>query len=238
MGVDIDAMTTRSPGAADSQHYAWLARSFGRTDYLMLTPGDLDAIGGAGEYISKYPGTHLFRQGSPSDAAFVIHKGSVELYRGDRSDSKIVTRVGPGGVIGDIAMFQGKPYHSSARAVDAVSALRLDRAKLLPLLVQRPVIALRWLVAGLSQLEDTQRRVLRLLHRTVKEQVADLLLDDADERGELQLSQSAIATLLGASRQSVNEALGELRSQGIVETGYRSIRLIDRPGAEAVAGRA
>ncbi len=230
-------MTTRSADPADAQHHAWLARSFGRTDYLMLTPDDLDAIAAAGGYITKYPGTHLFRQGTESKAAFVIHKGSVELYRGDRADSRVVTRVGPGGVIGDIAMFQGNPYHSSARAVDSVSALRLDRTKLLPLLVQRPVIALRWLVAGLSQLEDTQRRVLRLLHRTVLEQVADLVLDEADDRGQVNLSQSAIATLLGTSRQSVNEALGALRSQGIVETGYRSIRLIDRSRVERVAGR-
>ena len=230
-------MTTRPGDPSDAQHYAWLARSFGRTDYLMLSPEDLDAIAGAGEYVTKYPGTHLFRQGGESNAAFVLHKGTVELYRGERSESKVVTRVGSGGVIGDIAMFQGKPYHSSARAVDAVAALRLDRTKLLPLLVQRPVIALRWLVAGLSQLEDTQRRVLRLLHRTVLEQVADLVLDEADEFGEVTLSQSAIATLLGASRQSDNEALGTLRSDGVVETGYRSIRLLDRSKAERVAGR-
>jgi len=231
-------MATQSPtDPTDVQHHAWLARSFGRTDYLMMTPEDLDAIAAAGEYITKYPGTHLFRQGTESIAAYVIHQGSVELYRGDRSDSKVVTRVGPGGVIGDIAMFQGNPYHWSARAVDAMAALRLDRNKLLPLLIQRPVIALRWLVAGLSQLEDTQRRVLRLLHRSVLEQVADLLIHEADDFGEVNLSQASIATLLGASRQSVNEAIGELRRAGIVESGYRRIRLLDPVAARGLAGR-
>ncbi|MBU1228239.1 MAG: Crp/Fnr family transcriptional regulator [Actinobacteria bacterium] len=235
---------TRQPGKPgmgrggsppDIQHAMWLARSFGRTDYLLLRPEDLAALEGAGSYVSKYPGTHLFRQGEASTAAYVIQKGTVELYRGDHTESMVVARAGAGSVIGDIAMFRDEPYFQSARAVDAVTALRIERNRLLPVLMERPVIALRWLVAGLSQLERTQRRVLGLLHRTVLEQVAGLLLDEADDRGEIHLSQAAIARLLGTSRQSVNEALAELRSSGAVETGYRVIRLIDRPAAARAA---
>lgn len=224
-----------TPGSPEIQHYAWLARSFGRTDYLLLSHQDLAAIGAAGTYVEKYPGTHLFRQGEPSEAAYVIQRGRVELYRGHRNDALVVARPGEGAVIGDIAMFRNQPYVQSARAVDAVTALRLERDRLLPVLIQRPIVSLRWLVAGLSQLERTQRRVLGLMHRTVLEQVAGLLLDEADPRGEVHLSQAAIAGLLGASRQSVNEALGELKARGAVETGYRVIRLVDREAAGAAA---
>ncbi len=226
-----------SARAADAQHYAWLAKSFGRTDYLLMSPGDLEALASIGEYVTKYPGTHLFKQGAEATAAYVVQRGQVELYRGAKEDSRIVTRVGEGAVIGDIAMFKGDPYHSSARAIEPVTALRLDRHRLIPLLIEHPVIALRWLVSGLDQLEQTQRRVLRLMHRTVIEQVADLLLDEANARGEVRLSQAAIATLLGASRQSVNEALGELRAAGVAETGYRMIRVIDRDAVARTAGR-
>lgn len=221
----------------DTQHYAWLAKSFGRTDYLLMTPGDLEAIASIGTIVTKYPGTHLFKEGTSSEAAYVIQRGNVELYRGDKVQARVVTRVGAGGVIGDIAMFKGDPYHSSARAVEPVTAMRLDRQRLIPLLLQHPIIAMRWLVAGLDQLEQTQRRVLRLMHRTVLEQVADLLLDEADDRDEVHLSQSAIASLLSASRQSVNEALSQLRTQGVVDTGYRTVVLLDRDAIEGVSGR-
>lgn len=30
--------------SVEEQHLAWLARSFGRTDYLPLTPADLEAL--------------------------------------------------------------------------------------------------------------------------------------------------------------------------------------------------
>ena len=221
---------------AEQQHFAWLARSFGRTDYLPVTPADLEALSGAGEYVDKYPGTHLFKEGQAATAAYVIQKGEIELYRTRAEGRRVVGRVGEGAVIGDIAMFQNQPYISSAQAIGPTTAFRLDRTKLLPVLLEHPMIAMRWLVAGLTQLESTQRRVLRLMHRTVKEQVAEMLLDEADPYDEVHLSQSSLATLLGASRQSVNEALSELRQAGYVETGYRVVRVIDRTGLGSVVG--
>lgn len=212
----------------DQQHFAWLARTFGRTDYLPLSPEDMAALSRTGTFIDKYQGTHLFREGEKAVHAYVIEKGEVELYRTANGRRRVVARVGEGNVLGDIAMFRGEPYISSARAIGPVSAFRFDREKLMPVLIQHPVITLRWLVAGLSQLEATQRRVLGLMSRTVKEQVAKLLLDEADGNGGVHLSQSAIATLLGASRQTVNEALSDLRREEAVETGYRHIRVKDR----------
>jgi CRP-like cAMP-binding protein len=223
--------------SAEYQHVAWLARAFGRTDYLPLTAADLDALSEAGSYIEKYPGTHLFREGEESVAAYVIQRGEVELYRTRPAGRRVVGRVHPGAVIGDIAMFQQRPYISSARAVVPVRAFRLERSKLMPLLMRHPVIAMRWLVAGLSQLEATQRRVIRLMHRTVREQVAELLLDEADRYGEVHLSQSSLADLLGASRQSVNEALADFREARAIETGYRLIRVTDRERLATVTGQ-
>ena len=222
---------------AEHQHFAWLARSFGRTDYLPLAPDDLAALSKAGEYVDKYPGTHLFKEDTDSTAAFVIQKGQVELYRTRNEGRRVVARVGEGATIGDIAMFQGHAYISSARAIGHVTAFRLDRNRLIPVLMEHPRIAMRWLVASLNQLEATQRRVLRLMHRTVREQVAEILLDESDAYGEVHLSQSSLATLLGASRQSVNEALSGLRREGLAETGYRVMRVADPEGLAAVTGR-
>ena len=212
---------------SEQQHLDWLARSFGRPDYAPLGPADVELIRSVGEVVSKYPGTHLFKEGAPSDAAFLIESGEVELYRGAGSGRRVVARVGPGSVLGDIALFGGTPYVSSARAVVQVRAFRFQRDRLLPELARHPALCLRWLVAGLRQLEETQRRVIRLMHKTVLAQVADLLAEEAERRTEVQLSQSTIAALLGVSRQSVNEALGRLREQGAVETGYRNVRILD-----------
>jgi CRP-like cAMP-binding protein len=208
------------------QHAAWLAKSLGRTDYLPLRPDDAVALADAGQLVDKYKGTHLFREGDLATACFIIEEGEVELFRSNGSERSVVSRIGPGSVVGDIAMFQDRPYLSSARAIQNTKVLRLERDRLVPLLLARPVLAMRWLVNGLSQLESTQQRIIRLMNRTVLEQVAGLLHDEQDAYGDVLLSQAAIAELLGASRQSVNEALARLRKDGSIETGYRRITII------------
>jgi len=224
-------MTTVSDGLvhADQQHLAWLARSFGRPDYLPLSRRDLELLADSGEVVTRYPGTHLFKEGDQATAAYLVQDGNVDLYRGQNELKRVVARVSAGSVLGDIAMFSDAPYISSAKAVGHVVAFRFERDRLLPRLAQHPAICLRWLVAGLRQLEETQRRVIHLMHKTVKAQVADLLLEEGDTRDEVHLSQAAMAMLLGASRQSVNEALGELRDCGAITTGYRVVKILDRP---------
>ena len=102
-----------------------LGRGFGLSAFF---PEDLAALSNAGEYVDKYPGTHLFKEGVDATAAYVIQKGEVELYRTRAEGRRVVARVGAGATIGDIAMFQDQPYISSARAVDTVHPSKEGRS--------------------------------------------------------------------------------------------------------------
>ncbi|MEX0827035.1 MAG: Crp/Fnr family transcriptional regulator [Acidimicrobiia bacterium] len=221
---------------AEDQHLAWLARSFGRPDYLPLTPGDIDTLKNVAEPISRFTGSHLFKEGEPAIAAYVIRSGEVDLFRMHSGRRRVVARVGPGSVIGDIAMFGEGTYMSSAQAVNQVKAFRFDRDVLIPELAKHPALCLRWLVSALRQLQNTQRRIVHLLHKTVLAKVADLLVEEASKTGpDLQLSQAAVATLLGSSRQTVNEAVRTLRDMGAINTGYRMISVVDSEKLNEVA---
>jgi CRP/FNR family transcriptional regulator, cyclic AMP receptor protein len=211
----------------EDQHLAWMARSFGRPDYLPLTPQDLDVLATVAEPVSRFVGSHLFRETEPATAAYLVKEGQVEMYRVHSGRRRVVSRVGPGAVLGDIAMFGEGTYLSSARAVTHVRAYRFERDTLLPELARHPAICLRWLVAGVRQLETAHRRIIHLMHGTVLAQVADLLLEEGGEPGRVSLSQVEIATLLGTTRQTVNGALATLRDLGAVSTGYRAIEVLD-----------
>lgn len=227
-GVFLNTTPEQRMSIAQEQHLAWLARSFGRPDYLPLTSDDVETLRSVAEPISRLGGSHLFKEGEPAIAAYLIESGQVDLYRAHNNRPRVVARVGPGSVIGDIAMFGEGTYMSSARAVGRVKAFRFEREELLPELAERPALCLRWLVAGLRQLQHAQRRILHLMHKTVLSQVADLLVEESGRNdGAVELSQAAIGALLGASRQTVNEAIGTLRDMGAVETGYRKIKVLD-----------
>jgi len=222
-------------GQADQQHLDWLARSFGQADYQPLSRSDIDALHRAGEAVYVAPGGHLFDEGDRATASFLIEQGEVEIYRGEGQTRRVVARAGPGAVLGDLAMFRDGSHIANARASRPVRAIRFERSLILPELAVHPGILMRWLVSALSRMETTQRRLLALTHKSVIAQVADLLVEESDRQPDVNLSQSTIGTLLGVSRQSVNEALGRLRDQGVVETGYRRIRVIDPDRLRAIA---
>lgn len=186
------------------------------------------------------PGTQLFKEGD-SAAVFLVDTGEVEVYRGTAAKPRVVGRVGPGSVPvrssgTDIAVFEHTAHKWSAPAVGSVRVVRVERSRLLRELAMHPGLSLRWMAAGLRQLEATQRRVVELMHKPVLARVADLLVDEAHGGNEVNLSQTTIATLLGVSRHVINGALGELRERGLVDTGYRQIRILDDTGLGDVAG--
>jgi len=224
-------------GQADQQHLDWLARSFGQADYQPLNPSDIDALHRVGEVVSLAPGGHLFDEGERATASFLIEQGGVEIYRGEGQTRRVVARAGPGAVLGDMAMFLDRSHVANARASSPVRAIRLERSRVLPELAVQPGILMRWLVSALLRMETTQLRLLALTHKSVLAQVADLLAEESNRQPDVNLSQSTIGTLLGISRQSVNEALGRLRDQGVVETGYRRIRVIDPDRLRSIAER-
>lgn len=233
--IVVDPTVVRRVDTVDQQHMAWIARSFGRPDYLPLNDDDVALLSKVGRSVSKYPGTHLFKEGEEATSAYLVQSGEIDLYRTAEGKRRVVARVGSGSVLGDIAMFGGGTYMSSAQAVGRVKAFQLDRDQLLPELANHPAICMRWLVAGLRQLEETQRRVLHLMRKTVLAQVADLLLEESRHSDTVVLSQAAIGTLLGASRQTVNESMARLKDLGAIDTGYRRIEVLDHEVVAAVA---
>jgi CRP/FNR family transcriptional regulator, cyclic AMP receptor protein len=50
------------------------------------------------------------------------------------------------------------------------------------------------------------------------------------------LSQEDLAALVALSAQSVRRSLRSLESRGLIETGYRKIRVVDRAGLSALCG--
>ncbi|MGH3993189.1 MAG: Crp/Fnr family transcriptional regulator, partial [Pseudonocardiaceae bacterium] len=73
------------------------------------------------------------------------------------------------------------------------------------------------------------------LGRTLTEQVARLLLDEAVD-GQVSLPQRTLAAMLGVQRPSLNKILKELEREGLVGVRYAAIDLLDPEGLAKRAG--
>ncbi|MGH3393028.1 MAG: Crp/Fnr family transcriptional regulator, partial [Actinomadura sp.] len=132
----------------------------------------------------------------------------------------------PGDVDGDIQQLLDKPMPYTARALDDATCLFLPRDDYERMLATHPAIARRWLSSIAQRLAASQERILGLLGRTLTQQLAALLLDEAED-DIIPLPQRTIAAMLGVQRPSLNKILKELERTGTIEIRYAAIAITD-----------
>jgi CRP-like cAMP-binding protein len=168
---------------------------------------------------------------------WIIRGGTAELVAGAGPRRAVVALLHPGDVDGDIQLLleMAPPY--TARAVDDVDALYLPAAAFDRLLAEHPAIARRWLYSVARRISASQERILGLLGASLPQQTARLLAAEADDAATVRLPQRVLAAMLGVQRSSLNKILREFEHDGLIQLGYRTIRIVDRRRLAKQAGQ-
>lgn len=207
---------------------AWVARTVGRAESVPLADEDLAALGSYLVERRLAAGQVGFRAGQPPMGVFVVRSGAIELSVDAGRRRVVVFILKPGDVEGDIALIldQSPPY--TARALEESSCLFMSPEAFERLLAEHPRVARRWISSCAVRLRKSQARILELLARSLPQQIARLLLDEAVD-AVVPLPQRTLAAMLGAQRPSVNKVLKDLERRGIIDVGYARIEVRD-PG--------
>jgi len=185
-------------------------------------------------------GMIIFHKDSPGRSLYVIESGKVRIFILSESGQEISVRIyGCGEVFGELSMLNGLPRSAGAIAMEQTQVLTLHRDDFLSLLERYPQMA-PGIIATLSgRVRYTTEYAESLAFLDVYGRVAKRLLQLADGYGvekeqgveiELRLTQSDLASLVGATRESVNKVVGTFRDQGLIEVEGQRITILDRRG--------
>lgn len=208
---------------------AWVARCVGRGENAPLTSGDLAVLAAYLRTLEIPRGGLLFHAGSAPPGVWIVRRGRVELSVRSGRRRCVVHVLHPGDVDGDIQHLLGMTLPYTAHALAAATVLYVSAADFEHLLGERLTIARRWLSSVAQRLAASQQRVIGLLGRSLGEQVAQVLLDEAVD-GEVPLPQRTLAAMVGAQRPSLNKVLKEFERQNLVTVHYARIELTDAQG--------
>ena len=86
------------------------------------------------------PGEKLARQGAPSDGMFLIASGEVAIVHKEGEDRTLVTRLGPGDVVGEVALVLRRPAIAEAVAQSPTVSLFLPKERFLELVRKHPKV--------------------------------------------------------------------------------------------------
>ena len=179
-------------------------------------------------------GEVLFHEGDPGDALFIVASGAVKVVvPSEDGDEAILATLRRGDFLGELALLDGAPRSASAIALEPTVALALPRDQFRALVASQPAIRDALLASLSGELRRLTTHVAELHFLDLTGRLAARLARLCDEQGEklpdgsvrldAPLTQSDLASMIGATRQSVNKLLGEFEVRGLVRVERDSI---------------
>ncbi|MEG3635212.1 Crp/Fnr family transcriptional regulator [Micromonospora palythoicola] len=188
----------------------------------------------------------LLREGALESHVILLDDALVKVTvsLSDGRDALLAIRVS-GDIVGEISALNGTPRTATVTACRPSTIRIVHRNAFRSFLRDNPEAALE--VAGIvaDRLRWANRRRIDFTSYPVRVRLARVLWELAvaygqrDPRGviiDIRLTQNELATLCGAAEISLQKALGGLRADGIVATGYREIIVRDGEALRSVAG--
>ncbi|MCD8335313.1 MAG: Crp/Fnr family transcriptional regulator [Clostridiales bacterium] len=174
-------------------------------------------------------GQLIYLQDTPADSFYYLRSGRVRTFISSEDGSeKVLTVYQAGNLFGEASFFDRLPRVSSAVAAEDCQVVRIGREDAARALADDPQLA--W--ALLQYLARTVRmlstHVDDMSFRPARQRVVRYLLSlPRRVDGSTACTQEEIAAAVGTSRVTVSRVVNRLAQEGLVETGYGSIRLLD-----------
>ena len=204
-----------------------------------LTEPERIALLAAGSPV-KFPddGILVLQGDDPGDGLYVLTDGMVKVTVAAESGTETMLAVrSRGDLIGEFAVLDGEPRTATARAVGAVSAIRISRARFTEFGQRYPAAQTTITKSLVAKMRAATERHAAERTWGARERVAQVLYELAEDYGEqagdgavvipLPITQSELGELAGVAVSTTERVLGDLRKEGVIATRYRKIAIRD-----------
>ncbi|MGK8235519.1 Crp/Fnr family transcriptional regulator [Roseovarius sp. MS2] len=212
-------------------------------------PGLVGILERHGRAVDYPKGQMIYSAGAHDSTMMLILKGRVEISRSSVDGRRsILTHLGPGDMLGELAALDGGARSADAVAATAVRGRILEGALVLQRLREEPDAALDVIGMLCQRLRQTSGMYTAHVLADGQARLARLLLHLSEKWGETlpggklrlaeRFSQSDLGDLVGLSRESVNRQIRDWEQAGLIERQGMGIVLCDPAALARTAERA
>ncbi len=214
--------------------------------FCQLSPAELNDFN-ALKSIIPYPAEALlFLEQQKTKGIYVLCEGEVKLSFSSSEGKRLLLRIArPGEVLGLLSALSGRPYEATAETLRPCQVAFVPSNVFQKFLRRHPnVFQLIADQLGWNYRNACEQLCAVGLGASMLERVANFLLRWSARRGApkdgmqftLPLNHEEIGECVGATRESVTRALGEFRSQGLIDGCGATFHIPNRTALEAVRG--
>jgi len=186
----------------------------------------------------KFPkGSSIYLPTDPAEGAFLLAEGRIRIGS-TTPDGKqsILAFVEPGELFGELALIESGQREERAEATTQATVIVIPGQLLRELMEQSAPLTL-----GVTKLiglrrKRIERRLRSLLFRNNRDRLTHLLLELADQYGNattegielnIRLSHQDLASVIGATRETVTTLLGEMQREGLLKIRRQRLLIHD-----------
>jgi len=189
----------------------------------------------------------IYAPADAADSVFLVVRGRVRIVSlTPEGKEAILGLVEPGELFGEMALVSESPREEHAETAVASTIAALPRDALEAVMSRNSNLSIGvWKFIG-WQRQRIERRLRSLLFRSTRERVLLLLVELAEQYGQpatqgtvdlgIRLSHQEFANLIGATRESVTVALGDLQNEGLLAIGRQRVTILSLERLAQAAG--
>jgi CRP-like cAMP-binding protein len=172
----------------------------------------------------------LYTEESPSDSVFFVDSGFVKIMRRGKDGKEVlVSIVPPGDVFGEHAVFVGGPRVYTAEVMQEGVVYEIPRDQFLAFCDTHSSMWRYLFESSAHKVRELEQKVSLLCLHDVESRILNYLCSLATVFGvsttngeySLPLSQSELASLIGATRETTSTTLNALARRGLIKLGRR-----------------
>ncbi len=205
-----------------------------------LKKEDMEWLDHATTQLTCPKGRLIYSPGQSDEVLYLLKKGSVELYRLSPDGRKlVVARLGDHTFFGEMSLLGQGMYESFAEATSDSLLCAMSRADVERLILTKPIVGLRVLEVLGKRLGEIESMLDGVVFRRLSSRLAAVLLQLSREQSSPSIiagfTHQGLAELVGSTRETVTQALNELKMQGLIDIARTRIEILDTQGLEALA---
>lgn len=189
-------------------------------------------------------GEVIFHEGDPGQMLYLIQSGQVRIFvsGSDGSETSVILFGRPGEIFGELAITDGMPRSATAVALDQTVLYTMSRENFRQHTLRYPQLALNFMKVLSSRVRSSTLQLDSLASLDVSQRLARKLLQLAQDYGvaeadgvaiKVRLTQSDLASMVGATRESINKTVRDFRQKGWVNMEQGHITILDAEALKA-----
>ena len=209
-----------------------------------LPTDELNVLDAAAETLELRKKTQIWNSGEMANRIFLVRSGVVKVSKiSDEGRELTLHFHTKDDLFGEAAALAHGAHESIAEAYEDVVLYGLPLPVLKEVMMRHPQLMFRISAIISQRRRKLENRIGALLFKTAHARLASLFLDLVesfgvrDSRGvivNLKLTHKEMASLIGATRETVSFAILDLRRDGLIQTESKRVVILDEEGLRAL----